>query len=127
MTSETPRTDAELREIAQEGIDIHGPEMPERIICEAYLAAIARAEAADTKIAKLCEALLAAADERDILRAELNRLTTLRPISDYHEDYSAALFWKVPVDEPPVSGWIDDTADYHTHWTPIPTPKEPTP
>lgn len=46
------------------------------------------------------------------------------PLSDWHEDIGAALWWRFPVDEPPYCGspTYDDWPGYHTHWTPILVP-----
>ena len=51
------------------------------------------------------------------------------PLSDWHEDIGAALWWRVPVEEPPYCGSpvCDDWPGYHTHWTPILVPHEPEP
>jgi len=50
-----------------------------------------------------------------------------RPISEWHEDYGNALWWRFPIDEPPYSGspLDDDWPGYHTHWTPIVCPDDP--
>ena len=50
-----------------------------------------------------------------------------RPLSDWHEDIGAALWWRFPVEEPPYCGSpvCDDWPGYHTHWTPILVPHEP--
>lgn len=69
------------------------------------------------------------ADIVDSLRAEVERLTVLtnlRPLSEWHEDKNPfALWWAVPIDEPPYCGSPNDDnwPGYHTHWTPIPLPK----
>lgn len=49
------------------------------------------------------------------------------PLSDWHEDIGAALWWRFPVEEPPYCGSpvCDDWPGYHTHWTPILVPHEP--
>jgi hypothetical protein len=56
-------------------------------------------------------------------RAELTRLTTLRPASEWHDDFGDVLWWRLPVEEPPYVGspmeygWRDD---YYTHFSPLP-------
>lgn len=49
------------------------------------------------------------------------------PLSDWHEDIGAALWWRFPVEEPPYCGspTYEDWPGYHTHWTPILVPHEP--
>lgn len=62
------------------------------------------------------------------LRARCNALEverTLRPLSEWHEDSNPfALWWALPIDEPPYCGSPNDDnwPGYHTHWTPIPLP-----
>jgi len=48
-----------------------------------------------------------------------------RPIVEWHEDYGAVLLWRFPIEEPPYCGTPLDGSwtNYHTHWTPIVTPK----
>lgn len=56
-----------------------------------------------------------------------------RPAEEYHEDYGSVLWWKFPIEEPPVVGTQDSydrygdpiVKEYHTHWSPIPIPREP--
>ncbi len=65
--------------------------------------------------------------ELDEARAELARLTTLRPASAWHDDYGFVLWWRLPIEEPPYCGApLDDgwTGDYYSHWTPLPPAKE---
>ncbi len=56
-------------------------------------------------------------------------LTMLRPLDEYHEDAGAVLWWTVPIVEPPHVGWgpglEEDFPDHLTHWSPLPTVKEP--
>lgn len=54
--------------------------------------------------------------------AEVERLHTARPLSEWHEDYGEVLWWRLPVDEPPFCGSPlgSDWPGYHTHWTPMP-------
>lgn len=73
------------------------------------------------------------------LEADGKRLATLRPASEYHEDYGTVLWWHLPICEPPYigagEGMNDSNADgtptdcrrlieegWLTHWTPIPQP-----
>lgn len=60
-------------------------------------------------------------------RASLG-VSRARPASEWHEGIGDALWWKFPVNEAPYSGSPLDTEwpGYHTHWTPIPSPPEPT-
>ena len=70
-----------------------------------------------------------------------------RPLSEWHEDLGAVLWWKFPVTEAPWVGtpndcgephslrveldgktvtayvpWFGGWPGYHTHWTPLPVP-----
>jgi hypothetical protein len=47
-----------------------------------------------------------------------------RPLDEWDEDDGPALWWELPVTEPPYAGTPDDSdwPGYHTHWTPIPIP-----
>lgn len=52
-------------------------------------------------------------------------LTTLRPLSELHEDDGPVLLWRVPVEEPPHVGSVCDSdwshlKTYYTHWSPLP-------
>lgn len=49
-----------------------------------------------------------------------------RPLEEWGEDYGDVLWWKFPIEEPPYVGSPLDERwpGYHTHWTPIPVPKE---
>lgn len=49
-----------------------------------------------------------------------------RPIDEWDEDMGDVLWWKFPIEEAPYVGSPLDAAwpGYHTHWTPIPIPKE---
>lgn len=55
--------------------------------------------------------------------------STAMPLDDWHEDDGFVLWWKFPIDEPPYVGTplCDDWPGYHTHWTTIDIPREPTP
>lgn len=67
----------------------------------------------------LIEQVKKAEAERDEARAELARLTTLRPIPEYGDFPQPAIYWSNDGD-----GWmVDDDID-GTHWTPLPEPKE---
>lgn len=69
-----------------------------------------------------------------------------RPASEWHEGLGDVLWWRFPIEEPPYVGSPRDVGltveihapqgvvargdvggwpDYHTHFTPIPTPQEP--
>ena len=71
-----------------------------------------------------------------------------RPLSEWHEDMGAQLWWKFPITEAPYVGTPLDLGfgvsvevnggrvgvthvgawpGYHTHFTPIPLPEEPKP
>lgn len=52
-----------------------------------------------------------------------------RPLDEWGEDMSCVLWWRFPVDEPPYCGHpnCDDWPGYHTHWTPLVVPSDPTP
>ena len=49
------------------------------------------------------------------------------PLADWNEDVGVTLWWRFPVEEPPYCGspTYDDWPGYHTHWTPILVPHEP--
>ncbi len=57
-----------------------------------------------------------------------------RPAEEYHEDYGDVLWWHFPIEEPPEVGTPNTfdryghpiVTEYHTHWTPLPIPSEPT-
>lgn len=56
------------------------------------------------------------------IRAEaLRTYKTPRHIDEWHEDMGFALWWALPVCEPPYVGTPLDTdwPGYHTHWTPL--------
>ena len=67
-------------------------------------------------------AMLAKAEaERDEARAELARLTTLRPIKTRKPE-DAALFWEKSRNG---QHWmLVDRREWHSHWTPLPPVKE---
>lgn len=50
-----------------------------------------------------------------------------KPLDDWHEEIGNCLWWVFPVQEPPYVGTPHDSdwPEYHTHWTPIPLPKDP--
>ena len=50
-----------------------------------------------------------------------------RPITEYHEDHGAVLWWTFPIDEPPYCGQPTDSdwPGYHTHWSPLIIPDVP--
>ncbi len=68
-------------------------------------------------------------------------LKTLRPLSEYHEDYGTVLWWHLPIQEHPYVGSGPGMNERHsdgtptdcaelladgwlTHWSPIPQPRE---
>ena len=71
---------------------------------------------------KTANAILALLDEVERLRAPVPR-----PIDEWHDDCGAALWWTLPVCEPPYAGapGLSDWPGGHTHWTPIVCPREP--
>lgn len=50
-----------------------------------------------------------------------------RPLSEWHDDDGAALWWRFPIVEPPYVGTPGDSdwPGYHTHWTAVVEPFEP--
>lgn len=95
-----------------------------------------RADKADAEVERIRrlyvergDLLLATALERDRLSDDLARarkvvedLSTPRSRDSWHEDDGTALWWTLPVEEPPYCGTPldDDFPDYATHWTPLP-------
>lgn len=70
-----------------------------------------------------------AADEIDRLRAKVESLQAdARPLDEWHEDVGNVLWWRFPINEPPYVGspLDSDWPGYHTHWTPIICPSDPT-
>jgi chromosome segregation ATPase len=57
---------------------------------------------------------------------QLKKLHTLRPASEWHEDYGTVLWHHLPIQEPPHVGtpldsdWDHFDEGYYTHWSPIP-------
>ena len=53
---------------------------------------------------------------------DIEALTTMRFIRDWHEDYGDVLWWTCPVREAPYCGTPNDTEwpGYHEWWTPLP-------
>lgn len=51
-------------------------------------------------------------------------LRTPRPLDEWHEDNGPALWWTLPVSEPPYAGTPldDDFPEHVTHWTPLEIP-----
>jgi len=58
------------------------------------------------------------------LREWKQKLTTPRPISEWHEDMGAVLSWSREHGEPPFCGWPteDEWPDLAGHFTPCPNP-----
>lgn len=54
-----------------------------------------------------------------------DRTTIAKPMNEWHEDHGDVLWWTLPVEEPPYCGspLNSDWPGYHTHWTPIITPR----
>jgi transposase-like protein len=56
----------------------------------------------------------------------LKKLHTLRPASEWHEDYGTVLWHHLPIQEPPHVGtpldsdWDYYDEGYYTHWSPMP-------
>lgn len=50
-----------------------------------------------------------------------------RPRDEWSESDGSVLWWKFPLVEPPYVGDLreDDFPDYHTHWTPLEVPDDP--
>lgn len=50
-----------------------------------------------------------------------------RSIDEWHEDHGDVFWWTFPIQEPPYCGspLADDWPDYHTHWTSIIVPNQP--
>lgn len=80
--------------------------------------------------------------ERDALQLRLDSLsgdssapeTSVRPRSEWHEDYGDVLWWRFPVVEAPYVGsplcetWAEHELEgFYTHWSPIPIPAKPWP
>lgn len=63
--------------------------------------------------------------EVEALRGELEQYQTMHTLEDWHEDYGDALWWTLPIEEPPYCGnpLCSDWPGYHTHWTRIVEPK----
>lgn len=57
----------------------------------------------------------------------VNHFWRPRPLEEWGEDDGPCLWYAFPLQEPPYVGspLDDDWPGYHTHWTPLPTPLEP--
>ena len=120
--SDTPRTDAVLFD--RLNLDAHARQLERELS-----AALARAEAAEIVAKARMTMIGELVEENKKVTAELDRLTTLRPASE-HDGKTEVIWWDInqgwkPVRSAPVPWTIDDRTRV-THWTPIPTPKEPT-
>lgn len=54
---------------------------------------------------------------------EWNKLHTLRPLDDWHEDDGPVLWHNLPISEPPYCGTpldCDFNDELYTHWSPMP-------
>jgi hypothetical protein len=93
---------------------------------ESEAAALTRGHAVGERELKAAEKRWQA--ERAELKAQIERLTTLRSASEWHDDFGDVLWWRLPIQEAPYvgspleCGWF---ADFYTHWTPLPKVKEP--
>jgi hypothetical protein len=63
---------------------------------------------------------------------EIQRLLTVHPRDQYHEDKGPVLWWRFPIQEPPYVGsptdetWAEHELEgFYTHWSPIPIPMQP--
>ncbi len=68
-------------------------------------------------------AVVGAVEDIDTVeREDFTKLHTLRPESEWHDDIGPALWWILPVNEPPYCGTpLDsDWTGGHTHWSPLP-------
>ncbi len=56
--------------------------------------------------------------------SELNFLTKIHRLDEWHVDYGSVLWWRLPIDEEPYIGTpLDsDWPGYHTHWSRLPSP-----
>lgn len=134
--SGTPRTDAKCRETEYRPAVQHahcGWKLARNLERELN-EALARAEKSETALTGLmatwsaqCDQLQKAEKERDEAIAELARLTTLRPISEYQgrskSEQQVVFHYK------PSSFRTPTSTEYHPSsigWTPLPEVKEPT-
>ena len=61
----------------------------------------------------------------DFRLAAFERLHTVHPLSEYHEDYGCVLWWMFPICEPPYVGDPNCSSwpGGHTHWSFLPDTK----
>jgi len=67
-------------------------------------------------------------NQTDELIAAYDAAAKARPLAEWHENMGDVLWWRFPIDEPPLvsSPISSDWPGYHTHFTMLPTPpKEP--
>lgn len=62
-----------------------------------------------------------------MIAIDFEHAATPKPIDEWNEDDGDVLWWIFPVCEPPYCGTPNDSEwpEYHTHWTPIVMPQEP--
>lgn len=67
-------------------------------------------------------AILRAVDDLEVAGREDDSLYVLRPLAEWHEDMGPAIWWLLPIKEPPYCGTpLDsDWPGYHTHWSSLP-------
>lgn len=64
--------------------------------------------------------------EIDRLYERILRLLTLRPAAEWHEDFGCALWFHLPIEEPPRVGtpldsdWTEEDDAYYSYWLPVP-------
>lgn len=77
----------------------------------------------NVRLRLLCDA----SDIAERMGTLFGRPTAPHPIDEWHEDNGAVLWWAFPIEEPPYCGTpLDsDWPNYHTHWTPIIVPEQP--
>jgi hypothetical protein len=64
--------------------------------------------------------------KNDMWRLHVEKLFTLRPMAEWHEDLGSCLFWKLPVEEPPTVCFNPDDEmgeGFFTHFSPLPDPR----
>lgn len=84
-------------------------------------------EASDLGAAQRLRGVVATHDRLLRENAELRAATALHPKDEWHEDFGNALWWFVPISEPPYAGTPldDDFPEYVTHWSRVVYPDEP--
>jgi hypothetical protein len=59
---------------------------------------------------------------------QLAKLFTLRPREEYHEDLGTVIWWRLPINDPPVvdrepDDWDNGYGEGPTHFSPLPDPR----